>query len=300
MRAFEPISCRHMYQALRSAILKPAPLAKLSSALVSFSLLALCASEGAALPNITPPATHVEVQTIQTARHANLKIQISFPQSVTNQDRAGVVILAGGQSCESSSDLFETLRNETLAAGFNFVQFNWGYCALGESAAPSAFLLDEIDDLSSVFQFVKSDARFRSDQISLLGKSLGSIVAYRVFARIPEARGLGLLTPVCSVQNPSARLGRFAGSDVGVRNYPDLDSQTRPIWIGTGRNDKACLIPELYQLISHTQGNVSTMVVAGDHSFRVMTPSGELDPEKTRLNRSSVVQGFTSWMRVLP
>jgi dienelactone hydrolase len=179
------------------------------------------------------------------------------------------VILGAGQGGDLRTDVLAQTARAFVAGGFAVFRFNWAYVVRGEKAgAQSADRVAEIEDFETVLAAARSTARVDRDRILVAGKSLGSIIAWRVLQRDPTLRGAVLLTPVCGKENvPIDTL------------YPQIAAETRPsVWIA-GDRDPACNIATLYGFAGRSTAKLRVDIVDGDHSY---APAGTDSAATTR------------------
>ena len=224
----------------------------------------------------------IESVTLKTSRGTEVSVTLHLPEG---SDLPAVVV-APGQSCNSKGPLFETLGNSGANEEVAVVRFEWSYCnSKPAQPMPSDDLKNEIEDFETVLAYAKAHSAIDENKIVLAGKSLGSIVAYAVFAKEPNAKGALLLTPVCSQPH-----------SVCEQNYPKLKEDSRPVLMALGNKDSLCLLPVLFDYLKDSKGNISTVVAGGDHGFRVRDAAGAMDPEKTQKNINSVVTASLNWL----
>ena len=119
--------------------------------------------------------------------------------------------------------------------------------------------------------------------MTLAGKSLGSLVAYEVFAADPGLRALALLTPLC-VRH------RGDGQSVMDESYPGLAGSKRRVIVLYGTEDPACNGDVLAAALGDGATNVTVLAVPGDHRLR--TGDDEADAENARAAAVAVVEAL--------
>jgi len=174
--------------------------------------------------------------------------------------RAPALVIAPGQAYPAAAPLLAALAEAATDAGIVAVRFDWAYTAA--DGGPSPGLANEREDLETVLRATRADPRVDTDRLFLAGKSLGSIVAYRVFRDDPVLLGFLLLTPV-GVGGPDPSQGALG------TNYPDL-AGSRPVVVTVGDDDPLCPPPRLLAHLAETGAeNVFPLVVPGDHGLRI-------------------------------
>jgi len=179
------------------------------------------------------------------------------------------VVLASGSGYDMRQPILERVAHALVAAGVGVIRFDWAYRVRDpKHGQQSADRAAEIEDLTTALALARKAPWVDPSRIALGGKSLGSIIAWRVLRHEPEVRGALLLTPVCS---PKPKLQPASSgppsSPVVDGNYPDVRAETRPTaWI-LGKNDPACAPSILYQHLAGAGGGAQIDVLRGDHTF---------------------------------
>jgi len=211
------------------------------------------ASAGAAIRAVTPRGAVIELIEEHPAGPG------PFP----------AVVLASGSGYDMRQPILERVAHALVAAGIGVVRFDWAYHVRDpQHGQQSADRGAEIEDLTTALALAKKAPWVDPSRIAVGGKSLGSIIAWRVLRREPDVRGALLLTPVCS---PKPKLEPASAgpppSPVVDGNYPDVRAETRPTaWI-LGKNDPACAPSILYQHLAGAGGGAQIDVLRGDHTF---------------------------------
>lgn len=241
------------------------------------------------------PTLAAETVVLKTPRGADVNVALHIPQG----SNLPAVVVAPGQSCNSKGLLFETLGQDGLANGVAIVRFEWNYCNTNPTQPmPSANLVNEIEDFQTVLNYAKSHPSINKDRIALSGKSLGSIVAYAVFAKEVTSKSLILLTPVCSYTTDENGKPLRELLKVCEKNYPKIKDDSRSVLMAMGNFDSLCLLPVLYDFLKDSKGNISTYVAGGDHGFRIKDSAGTVDQIKTQGNLNSVVNAVLNWRAI--
>src|SRR5688500_5830373 len=137
----------------------------------------------------------VETVQVKTPRGAVVNVAINVPESGVGGKRPAV-ILGPGQGYHMELPLMKELA-ERLASGSIFAfRFDWAYYS--QKGQPSNDLSRESEDMQAVVELARADARIDASQIVILGKSMGTVVAFRVFNRNRTAKALVLLPPLRS------------------------------------------------------------------------------------------------------
>ena len=185
------------------------------------------------------------------------------------------VVLASGSGYDMRQPILERVAHALVAAGIGVIRFDWAYHVRdprhGQQSADRAA---EIEDLTTALTLARKASWVDPSRIAVGGKSLGSIIAWRVLRHEPNVRGALLLTPVCS---PKPKLEPASSgpppAPIVDGNYPDVRAETRPTaWI-LGENDPACATSILYQHLAGAGGGAQIDVLRGDHTYSEGSPS---------------------------
>jgi predicted alpha/beta-hydrolase family hydrolase len=229
-----------------------------------------------------------EQVTLKTPRGAEVFVTVHAPQG----NNLPALVVAPGQGCNSKNLLFETLAKEAQAQGLVVVRMEWNYCnAKPKEPMPSDQLKNEIEDLQTVMDYTYALGNIDKTKVTLVGKSLGSLVGYSIFPEAKQLKNLILLTPVCSyVEEQTGKT-----ISVAETNYPGIKTDSRQILLALGTEDPICSVPVLYDFLKDSKGNISVVVANGDHGFRIKNAQGEIDQARTERNTNTVVNAVLNW-----
>lgn len=177
-----------------------------------------------------------------------------------------VFVLAPGQGYHARLPLMERLSKDLVARGVAVVRFNWAYFVKDpKTGKPSDNLSSEIEDMQTVLAASKKLARIDARRIAVGGKSLGSLVSWRLLRDDVSLRAGALLTPVCTeyITNDT--------NDAVLENYPNLSANTRPLLLVSGDEDPLCPNRYLYTAAAKIGAGARVIVAGGDHSFAKKT-----------------------------
>lgn len=199
----------------------------------------------------TSPALSAETTfTLATPRGATIEVISDKPNGA---GQFPVVILASGTSYDARQPLQLELAKQLQQQGFAVLRFNWAYQVAAKGGQPSADRQAEIEDMQTVLHYARQQSWADQRHIIAAGKSLGSIIAWRVFAADPALESAILLTPAC--RNPP-------GLEV---QYPRVSNETRPsLWL-LGDKDPVCATHELYSYLGQQASPARISVVDGNH-----------------------------------
>jgi dienelactone hydrolase len=181
------------------------------------------------------------------------------------------VVLAPGQGYHMALPAMAQTAAELVERGFAVYRFNWSYWLRDPKGEPADNLVTELQDLQRVIKLARTDPTVDGARLGVAGKSLGSVVAWQALRADAALSFAVLLTPVCSEQV----VGSGAAS-AAAANYPDIETEARPLAFVLGDADPLCEPKLLYRHAAQAKGPVRIDVVSGDHSFR----SAEPDPKQ--------------------
>jgi dienelactone hydrolase len=231
----------------------------------------------------TASAAHAaEHRTAATQRGVTIQVLEDLPKG---PGPFPVVVLASGQGGDMTQPLLERLASALPAEGIAVVRFDWAYrTANPATGQQSADLTVEEDDMGAALALARKDPRLDPARIVLMGKSMGSVVAVRLFDRSAELRGAVLLTPVCSLPK------RPGAPDWYAAPYAAFARQTRAMAMVAGDKDPVCSPADLYRMATTAAGPVRVAVVGGDHGFKAGPDNDPAAVEATQRNLDLAVR----------
>jgi predicted alpha/beta-hydrolase family hydrolase len=235
-------------------------------------------------------AAHVYAQATSFKRSDGVEVAgiVDLPSGT---GKAPAVVLAPGQGYHMALPAMETTARALAEQGFAVFRFNWTYFTAEPRRQPSPDLSVETQDLQAVIAAARAHGRVDERTVSVGGKSLGSVVAWRAFSADPKLRSALLLTPVCS----RVPRGESTPKPEAKENYPGLESERRPsLWIA-GDSDPLCSTSVLYTFAATGSKATRVAIVGGDHSFENKALSvGDADAFRARslLSASTMAVGF--------
>lgn len=182
-----------------------------------------------------------------------------LPEKPAGSGPFPAVILGSGSGYPMQGPILAKVSDSLVKAGFAVFRFNWAYYVKDPvNGKQSKDRQAEIEDFNTVLGYARQQPWVDKTRLIVGGKSLGSIIAWRVLRTTPDLEAALLLTPVCSAGKPA-----IAPAD----NYPDVGTETRPTaWI-LGDTDSACAPAVLYGFLAKAGGPARVDVVAGNHSL---------------------------------
>lgn len=246
------------------------------------------------LLNVQTAFSQSEIRRLTTPRGDALEVTV---HTSSDNKKNPAIIIAPGQSCNSKGPIFETLGKMGPLENVTVIRFEWAYCLKDPSKpVPSENLKNEIEDFYSVMDYASTLPSVDAEKIVLAGKSLGSVVAYAVFKDTPSAKGVALLTPICSYVTDEQGNPLPAPQSVCEENYPGMKQDLRPVYMTMGELDSACVLSVLFDYLKDSKGNILVNVAGGDHGFRMKNAEGKVDDAKTQRNIDSVINAVLNWM----
>jgi predicted alpha/beta-hydrolase family hydrolase len=214
------------------------------------------------------PASATDAVTVTTPRGATLQVAADLP---TGTGPFPAIVLAPGQGYHMALPAMEQTAQRLVAQGIAVYRFNWAYFSdKVKGGGPSDDLSRELEDLRTVLAVARAEPRVNPSQLSVGGKSLGSLLAWRAFAADPSLRGGLFLTPVCS----HVPKGQTSLVEVADENYPHVDKEHRPMAFIAGDRDPLCASAVLYRFAAKAGTTARVAVVGGDHGFGNRTLTG--------------------------
>lgn len=205
-----------------------------------------------------------EVVKLTTPRGTEIYATAYYPNA---QQPMPIVIIAPGKNYHMDLALIQGLSEFIGQYNYATIRFNWSFYSEGH--LPSIDLKDELEDLQTVYAFLKTKRKVNKDRIIIAGKSLGSIVAHDFFVEEKKLHALLLMTPICTSHWDKNGNNQSTPRPVAKQYYPELLKQTRPIVVSLGNRDAYCSLPMLYDFLKDSQGNISTLTFEGDHGLNV-------------------------------
>jgi predicted alpha/beta-hydrolase family hydrolase len=190
---------------------------------------------------------------------ANSALLVDFP---SGPGPFPAVVLAPGQGYHMALPAMQQTSAALVKRGFAVYRFNWSYWTREPKGDPSDDLSTELRDLQRIVATARADSRVDSKRVAVGGKSLGSLVAWQAFRDDRSLTSALLLTPVCSQQV----VGKGAASAIAA-NYPDIETEPRPLFFVLGDRDPLCEPKALFRYAASAKGPVRLSVVSGDHGF---------------------------------
>lgn len=206
----------------------------------------------------TAPAGATE-STLTTPRGATVEMLVDLPDGPGPHP---ALVLAPGQGYHARLPLLERVSKDLVARGVAVVRFNWAYFVKdAKTGKPADDLATEVEDMQAVLAAIKKLPRVDARRIAVGGKSLGSLVSWRVFRDDASLRAGALLTPVCIDYRNDGK------ADATLDNYPKLSANTRPLLLVSGDTDPLCPNRYLYSAAATIASGTRIVVPGGNHNF---------------------------------
>lgn len=198
--------------------------------------------------------------TVVNSDGVSLAVIADFP---AGEEKYPAVVLAPGQGYHMTLPALEETARSLTEQGIAVFRFNWAYFTTEPKGQPSSDLSKELQDLQAVVAAARKHRKVAAQNVSVGGKSLGSLVAWRALSADSQLRSALLLTPVCSRVLKGETLPRSEAK----QNYPGFETERRPtLWI-SGDKDPLCAPAVLYGLAGTNPSAARIAIVGGDHSY---------------------------------
>lgn len=225
-----------------------------------------------------------EALTVTTRRGAKLQAVADFP---IGPGPFPAVVLAPGQGYYMARPALEQTARRLVSQGVAVYRFDWAYTSADpKPGSPSPDLANELQDLAAVLAAAAAEPRVNPGKLSVGGKSLGSVLAWRALAADKSLRSGLFLTPICS----HVRKGESVPDAVADENYPGLAAEDRPLLFISGDQDPLCAPAVLYRFAATSGGSARVAIVGGDHSFENRALTGAAADEFRTRNIESVAR----------
>lgn len=247
----------------------------------------ICFLVSAAIAAVTtsPFSSAADVR-INTPRGSALEMIVELP---TGSGPFPALVLAPGQGYHARLPLLERTSKELTARGIAVIRFNWAYFVKdGNKGKPTDDLTAEIEDMKAVVTETKRMPRVDPSRIAVGGKSLGSLVTWRVFRDDASLRSATLLTPVCVDMNADT------GRDGTLANHPEIAANTRPLLLLAGDTDAICPVRFLYGAAASIKAGTRVVITGGDHGFA--TKIGKNAEQESEANMALAVRATADFV----
>jgi dienelactone hydrolase len=220
---------------------------------------------------------------IKTPRGAEVEVLVAYP-TVRPGEKVPAIVAAPGQGYHMGLPIFAHLREKASAAGIAVFTFHWNFFSEGKKRHEN--FDTEVEDMQAVLHFARADERVDASRIILAGKSIGSVVVYRVFRQNPDAYALHLWTPL------------FYTAEIMDTRFAGLASVAKPVLVLAGAADEAFENSVALPRLAAAGRNIAVVQVPGAHSFELGPHDDPNFTEKNERNVSAVMDLAVHWMRV--
>lgn len=225
---------------------------------------------------LAPRAALAENLSVVNAQGSRLSVIADFP---TGEGTFPAIVLAPGQGYHMSLPALEATARSLTEQGIAVFRFNWAYFTAEPRGRPSDDLYRELQDIRAVLAAARKHPKVIAGNLSVGGKSLGSLVAWRALSADPQLRSALLLTPVCS----HVPKGESQPRPEAKENYPGFATERRPTLLISGDRDPLCASAVLYGFAGTSPGAARVAIVGGDHSFENRAlPAGAAEAARKR------------------
>ena len=206
-----------------------------------------------------PSLCGAEELSVPSPKGGRLSVIADFP---SGKGPFPALVLAPGMEYHMKLPALEETARALAAHGVAVFRFNWSYFTAKPKGQPSQDLSQELRDLQAVLAAARRHPKVESQNVSVGGKSLGSLVAWRAFASDASLRSGLFLTPLCGM----AQKGETVPAEAR-KNYPGFETERRATLFVAGSSDPLCAAPALYQLAASGPGAGRVAIVEGDHGY---------------------------------
>lgn len=208
----------------------------------------------------TTSAFATETRVIESRSGGKVEVLLDLPAA---KGPHPLVVVAPGQGYHARLPLPESLVKSLNSEGIAVVRFNWAYFVKDpKTDKPSSDLSTEVDDMNAVLVDALKLPTIDPARVAVAGKSLGTLVGWRVFKTQAKLKAVALLTPVC-IDNAKTEV-----VDNMTQNYPDISANNRPLLLVSGEIDPLCPLPMLYANAAKIP-RARAVGVGGSHSFEM-------------------------------
>ncbi len=212
----------------------------------------------ALLLSLLPGLGLAETMSVPIPRGGRLSVIADFPPG---KGPFPAIVLAPGQEYHMRLPLLRETARALAAQGLAVFRFDWSYFTAQPRGRPSDDLSKELQDLQAVLAAARRHPKVAGKNVSVGGKSLGSLVAWRAFASDASLRSGLFLTPLCGSVPKGEPLTE------AQRNYPGFESERRATLFITGIRDPLCAASTLYRFAANGPGVERVAIVGGDHGY---------------------------------
>ena len=238
-------------------------------------------------------ATEVTKFNITTERGDVIEAQLHTPKNI--QGKVAAILIAPGKGYHMELPLVKQLAEKAAENNIISLRFNWHFFT--SNGTSSEDLSKEVKDMTAALKYLKSLPKVDTYKIMVAGKSLGSVVAYKMFKRNPYLLSLYLLTPLCTWHwdEQGKQVYPFP---IGEMKYPKLNDELRPVHITLGNKDVLCMPEMLYDFLKVSNGNISTTVFGGDHGMNLRKWHDPTYKDRNEANVKAAVDTTSHWMNL--
>jgi predicted alpha/beta-hydrolase family hydrolase len=206
---------------------------------------------------------------VSTPRGAPIEVIVTWPDPARHGPGPyPALVLSSGGGYHQRLPLQVAVAQGLAAQGVAVLRFDWAYRVRhGAQGQASAGLLDEEEDFATALAHARADPRIDARRIAVGGKSQGTMLAWRWFARDASLRALVQLTPLCSRPAEDGKPVR----PVAEARYPgfveSMRASGRPVLFVLGDRDPGCLLEHLRPFAAPLGEQAHLAEVGGDHSL---------------------------------
>jgi dienelactone hydrolase len=212
----------------------------------------------AAALSLTAAQAHAQAAIrVTTPRGAPVEVIVDKP---AGKGPFPAVILGSGSSYDVRKPILAKAAEALVGHGIAVYRIDWTYRVAGTPFAKEPRdKKAQVEDMRTVLRLAQKDPDIDPARIALAGKSLGSVVAWKLLRTAPEVKGAILLTPVCDPREDAEAPAGF---------YPDIAVENRPrLWI-MGDVDPVCPVLVLERYVASGGRGDRIAIISGDHGYQ--------------------------------
>ncbi len=191
---------------------------------------------------------------ISTSDGRSIQGTVYKPEAISSP--CPVVVIAPGSGYHRGLPLVAGFAQRCAEEGMIAVTFDWHY--FSEKGKISEGWVREKEDIAAVAAYARSLKETDKENLVLVGKSFGSVIAWNYFRQDKALKALILLTPVIPDEEYEAKL------------YPGLGEEKRPVVMGLGASDDDNgPLEQIYRTLDRCEKKIPVFILPGDHGMNV-------------------------------
>ena len=201
------------------------------------------------------------------------------------------VMIVPGLRYPMDGPIFKQMTRIVVDMGFVVVRLNLVfYLNDPVNGMPSDDLEVELNELQALDLQLRMDKKVDPSRIVILGKSFGSVVAWKVFRSRKDYLAGILMTPLCAEEGDS--------------HYPISSEEVRPVLLIAGDNDPYCKLNLVRRLLGVLGARTELQIVPGNHRLeKADVPTAQKDLVSVeavwefRRNITDLTMNICAWIK---